>query len=134
MVRTFYHRLINTALLLIGIVIGIIVLVQNNHLEKLELKKVNAQKKQALTGSSGDDRSGIGGNRNPADGSLWAESAHSGLLETDRSAWLPADHTVGGTLKLLMSSDPKGFNYLIENSVDVSTIGSYNRQQHDRPI
>ena len=25
-----------------------------------------------------------------------------------------------------MSSDPKGFNYLIENSVDVSNIGSYN--------
>src|SRR5690554_5796108 len=31
----------------------------------------------------------------------------------------------GGTLKRLISSDPKGFNWLTENSVDVSEIQSY---------
>ena len=118
MVRSFYHRLINTILLLMAIVIGVIYVAQNNHLESLKLKELNANQKQEL---SNDTSSG-----NPAAASLWADSVPSGLLVKDPEAWLPSDHSKGGTLKLIMSSDPKGFNYLIENSVDVSNIAAYN--------
>jgi ABC-type transport system substrate-binding protein len=34
----------------------------------------------------------------------------------------PADSITGGTLKHVISSDPKGFNWLLENSVDVRNI------------
>ncbi|MBT6178576.1 MAG: hypothetical protein HOI23_15115 [Deltaproteobacteria bacterium] len=118
MVRSFYHRLLNTILLLIAITIGVVYVSQNNSLESIKLKELNALKKQDL----GTDAS----NGNPAAASLWAGSVDTGLLQKDLEPWLTADHTMGGTLKLLMSSDPKGFNYLIENSVDVSNIEAYN--------
>ncbi len=126
MVRTFYHRLINTILLCICIVIGIVYVMQNNHLESVELKKLSALKKQALSGASGSGEDAGAGAGYAVSGALWGESAYSGILEQDRASWLPDGHTNGGTLKLLMSSDPKGFNYLIENSVDVSNIQAYN--------
>ena len=118
MVRSFYHRLINTILLLVAIILGVIFVAQNNHLESLKL----AERTTSETKELNVDKS-VG---NPAAAGLWADSVDGGLLVKDPDAWLPDAHTSGGTLKLIMSSDPKGFNYLIENSVDVSTIGSYN--------
>ena len=118
MVRSFYHRLINTILLLIAIAVGVVILAQNNNLESIKLKELNALEKEDLKTDTGSS--------NPAAASLWADSVPSGLLLKDLEPWVPADHTPGGTLKLLMSSDPKGFNYLIENSVDVSNIAAYN--------
>ena len=37
MIRTFYHRLLNTVLLLVAISIGVVYLFQNDHLEQLKL-------------------------------------------------------------------------------------------------
>jgi peptide/nickel transport system substrate-binding protein len=126
MVRTFYHRLINTVLLLILIVIGVIFLMQNDHLEMIQLKELSALKKQELSGSSSANSDGASRGGNPVDPLLWTQSAFGGILEQDHTPWLPEGHSTGGTLKLLMSSDPKGFNYLTENSVDVSNIAAYN--------
>jgi|MDSW01.3.fsa_nt_gb peptide/nickel transport system substrate-binding protein len=118
MVRSFYHRLINTILLLVAIAVGVVILAQNNNLESIKLQELNALEKEDLKTDTGSS--------NPAAASLWADSVPSGLLLKDLEPWVPANHTPGGTLKLLMSSDPKGFNYLIENSVDVSNIAAYN--------
>ena len=109
MVRSFYHRLINTILLLVAIAVGVVILAQNNNLESIKLQELNALEKEDLKTDTGSS--------NPAAASLWADSVPSGLLLKDLEPWVPANHTPGGTLKLLMSSDPKGFNYLIENSV-----------------
>ena len=127
MIRTFYHRLLNTVLLLVAISIGVVYLFQNDHLEQLKLRELAATKLKQLNGDSSNGETGATGSANPTDGTLWAESAFGGLLEPDPVSWLPKDAKSGGTLKLLISSDPKGFNYLIESSVDVSNIRSYNQ-------
>ena len=105
MVRSFYHRLINTILLLVAIILGVIFVAQNNHLESLKLEeRTTSETKELAVDKSGG---------NPAAAALWADSVDGGLLVKDPEAWLPDDHANGGTLKLIMSSDPKGFNYLI---------------------
>ncbi|MEC7750245.1 MAG: ABC transporter substrate-binding protein [Myxococcota bacterium] len=119
MVRSFYHRLINTILLLAVIIIGVIFVAQNNHLESLALKAEQE-------GEQEEFKSQAATHGNPAAATLWADSIPGGLLVKDPEPWLPEGHTNGGTLKLLLSTDPKGFNYLIENSVDVSNIAAYN--------
>ena len=119
MVRSFYHRLINTILLLVVIIIGVIFVAQNNHLESLALKAEQGDETEAMKAEAATSG-------NPAAASLWAESIPGGLLVRDPEPWLPSDHAQGGTLKLLLSTDPKGFNYLIENSVDVANIAAYN--------
>ena len=107
--------------------IGVVYLFQNDHLEQLKLRELAATKLKQLNGDSSNGETGATGSANPTDGTLWAESAFGGLLEPDPVSWLPKDAKSGGTLKLLISSDPKGFNYLIESSVDVSNIRSYNQ-------
>ena len=43
----------------------------------------------------------------------------------DNAVLLPSDAKQGGTLNLKMGSDPKGFNWLVENGADVSEIQNY---------
>ena len=89
MVRSFYHRLINTILLLVAIILGVIFVAQNNHLESLKLEELtNSETKTiAVDKSSG----------NPAAATLWADSVDGGLLVKDPDAWLPDAHESGGT-------------------------------------
>ena len=47
------------------------------------------------------------------------------LLSPATDQLIAPDAVQGGTLKRLISSDPKGFNWLTENSVDVREIQSY---------
>ena len=51
--------------------------------------------------------------------------ASSNVFVRDNSNWLPSEAKQGGTLTLKMGSDPKGFNWLVENGADVSEIQSY---------
>ncbi|MBV72148.1 MAG: hypothetical protein CMH52_12545 [Myxococcales bacterium] len=118
MVKEFYQRLLMAFLLLVLVVIGIIFVWQNNRIEANQLKVQKASRIEDLRGTQT--------NGNPVDASLWSQSAFSGLLEPDFTPWYPSKPNEGGTLKLLIGSDPKGFNYLIENSVDVSNIQALN--------
>jgi len=116
MVKNFYHKLINSILLLVLIALAIINIWQYNRTEANQLKILNAKQSTDLVG--GD----IGNYKTPPEGMIWYSGKEGNLLKVDHDAWLPKDHKQGGTLKLLMASDPKGFNYLIESSTDVSTI------------
>ena len=117
MVKSFYHRVLNTLLLLSTVGIGIILLVQWDHQERLLIENRRSTQAKRVEGQS---------NSNPTKGTLWSLSAVSGLLEPDFSKWVDSSVKPGGTLKGLIQADPKGFNYLIENSVDVSNIEQYN--------
>ena len=44
------------------------------------------------------------------------------LLGAPLKPLIPSDAISGGTLRQLMSDDPKGFNWLLENSVDVANL------------
>lgn len=44
------------------------------------------------------------------------------LLKAPSAEFIPANAIQGGVLKNLMSDDPKGFNWLLENSVDVANL------------
>ena len=46
-------------------------------------------------------------------------------LKRDPTPWLPADAKKGGTLNLLLGTDPKGLNFLTENGNDVTRIQTY---------
>lgn len=46
------------------------------------------------------------------------------ILKGPTKPFIPSGAIEGGTLQKLMTSDPKGFNWLLENSVDVANIQS----------
>ena len=79
MVKSFYHRVLNTLLLLATVGIGIILLVQWDHQERLLIENRRSTQAKQVEGQS---------NSNPTKGTLWSLSVVSGLLEPDFSKWV----------------------------------------------
>ena len=83
MVKEFYNKLIITLLLLVAIVVGIVLLWQNDRIEKNQI----CLQKQATVKAVRSE----GGTGNPVDASLWAQSAFGGLLVPDLEPWYPTE-------------------------------------------
>ena len=79
MVKEFYNKLIITLLLLVAIVVGIILLWQNDRIEKNQIYLQKQATVQAVRSE--------GGTGNPVDASLWTQSAFGGLLIPDLEPW-----------------------------------------------
>ena len=105
---------------------------QSNRIERNQielLNRVDAVEKTIENGDFGTQRSGgpSGGIFGAAEPDYVTEAMTDpdNVFTRDSSNWLPAEAKQGGTLNLKMGSDPKGFNWLVENGADVSEIQSY---------
>jgi len=116
MVKSFYYRVMVVIMLFALMVIGVIIIAQYNRTEANQIALLKEAEKARL-GAVG---------ANPMAVSVCPDLEPGNLLTADDEPYLPAEYSAGGTLNLLAGSDPKGFNYLIENSVDVSNIEALN--------
>lgn len=73
-------------------------------------------------------------------GNSGADDEYAAALDDPDNILQPAEHELvdpeappGGTLRRQLTNDPKGFNWLIENSVDVRNIQYYVHEQFGRP-
>ena len=55
------------------------------------------------------------------------------ILQEAQQQLVDPDAPIGGTLRRLLTSDPAGFNWLVENSADVQEIQDYVHNQFARP-
>jgi peptide/nickel transport system substrate-binding protein len=81
---------------------------------------------------------GQGQQRGGADRYAAALNDPANILKAPTDQLIYPGATPGGTLRRAMGSDPKGFNWLVENSVDVAEIqtymhNSFARQDFDQP-
>lgn len=106
---------------------------QSNRIEKNQIEllgRLGAVEKFIENGDfgTGNGRSGpsggIFGATETADVTK-AMSDPENVFTRDNAHWLPSEAKQGGTLNLKMGSDPKGFNWLVENGADVSEIQAY---------
>jgi ABC-type transport system substrate-binding protein len=106
---------------------------QSNRIEKNQIQLLNRIDAVEKTIENGDFGSRAGSN-GPSGGIFGAAEPSyvteamadsSNVFARDNSNWLPSEAKQGGTLNLKMGSDPKGFNWLVENGADVSEIQSY---------
>lgn len=111
---------------------------QTNSTEKqvIELKRemqklVQAQndiQSQLKKGVAVSGTTGVASNNGGAGGSGWADPYAKHLKDSNNILVATTDEIVApegptdGTLRQAIQSDPKGFNFLIENSVDVSNL------------
>ena len=105
---------------------------QSNRIERNQIELLNrldTVEKTIENGDFGTQRSGgpSGGIFGAAEPDYVTEAMTDpdNVFTRDGSNWLPAEAKQGGTLNLKMGSDPKGFNWLVENGADVSEIQSY---------
>ena len=130
MPRTFKATLALIATLGILVIFTVITLVQNHQmssqfvemnrsLNELDrtMSNINRQMERGLavtaTGQAGGDK--------------YAEALNDpdNLLAAPKDQLIYPDAVPGGTLRRLLASDPAGFNWLVENSVDVMEIQTY---------
>jgi len=137
MKRGFFQSLLGTLLLVALLIVTSINVWQSNRIEKKQISLLSRLKTVEKAIESGDFSS-AGGSGGPT-GGIWgaAEPDYvtkalqdpSNFLKRDNTPWLPADAQQGGTLLLSLSSDPKGFNFLIENGSDTSMLRRYSLVQ-----
>lgn len=136
MPRTFKATLFLIGTLVVLSLLTILNLVQTNSAERaaLELSKkvesLNASNEQilqklnsgvALAGGTGSSSAG-----GSADSGKYADALNDpdNILEAAQDLKVPADAKFGGTLRNYLGDTPKGYNWLTENSVDVSNLQS----------
>ncbi|MEC8194189.1 MAG: ABC transporter substrate-binding protein [Myxococcota bacterium] len=126
--RSVFGLILLTGLLLLTVVN----VWQSNRIERNQIDLLNRVDAVEKTIENGDF--GARGTNGPSGGIFGAaEPAYvtealadpENVFTRDNSSWLPAEAKQGGTLNLKMGSDPKGFNFLVENGADVSEIQSY---------
>jgi peptide/nickel transport system substrate-binding protein len=133
MQRGFLRSLMGLALIAGLFVVTIINVWQSNRIEANQIAVLARLSEVEKAIESG----GVGGavaSKGPA-GGIWGvpEPAYiteglqdpNNLLKRDPTPWLPADAKQGGVLNLKMGSDPKGFNFLIENGADTHMVQRY---------
>jgi len=132
MQRGFLRGLISTLLLLGFFVLTLLNVWQSDRIEKNQIELLNRIEAVEKTIENGDFGSSgasgpTGGIFGTAEPSYVTEALadEANIFTRDNSNWLPAEAKQGGTLNLKMGSDPKGFNWLVENGADVSEIQSY---------
>jgi peptide/nickel transport system substrate-binding protein len=137
MQRGFLRAVLGTLLLIGFFVLTIINVWQSNRIEQKLIDTLNRIEAVEKTLENGDFGS-ASAQRGPTGGIFGAtEPAYvteamadpANVFSRDNANWLPADAQQGGTLNLKMGSDPKGFNWLIENGADVSAIQAYTHVQ-----
>jgi peptide/nickel transport system substrate-binding protein len=136
MTRGFLSTLAGVLLLAVLLVATVISIWQGDRMERRQLKldqrlaQVETQLEEgvAMAGAAVGraPRGGIFGVPEP-DYITRAFQDPDNSLSRDPSPWLPADTQKGGTLLLMLGSDPKGLNYVAENGADVSKIEAFNQ-------
>ena len=133
MPRGFLRSVISTIVLLGLLVVTIINVWQSNRIEKNQielLNRIDAVEKAiengdfASAGGPSGPSGGIFGVSEPPEVTAALMDANN-QFSRDNAVLLPSDAKQGGTLNLKMGSDPKGFNWLVENGADVSEIQNY---------
>jgi peptide/nickel transport system substrate-binding protein len=137
MKRGFFQSMVGILLLAGLLLVTVINVWQSNRIEKNQISLLKRLKTVERTIESGDFGA-AGGSGGPS-GGIWgaAEPDYvtkalqdpSNFLKRDTTPWLPADAQQGGTLHLALGSDPKGFNFLVENGADVSMLQRYSLVQ-----
>ncbi len=137
MPRTFQATVVLIATLFVLAVLTLINVVQTNQTEKQlltlsrqveKLATSNADiKSQLARGVAVSGQTGASTNPNFNGGDPYAQALQDpqNVLKapTDRDLlYAPDDATEGGVMRAMLSDDPKGFNWLIENSVDVANL------------
>ncbi len=125
MVKRFFQALIRAGLLILLLVLILVNMWQNNRMESKQIQILGQLEKLERRMGSGTTISRGSAGPSMANTASGMSSKSGNLLEVDPYQWSTADTKQGGTLYMKMSSDPKGLNFLIESSVDVSTIQSY---------
>lgn len=133
MPRTFKATLALVATLICLVLITVIAMVQNHQMSS-QLVEVNQglnEVNRTMTAISRQiERGGLvsgGQGSAAASGDKYAEALNdpNNILEAPQDQLIHPDATPGGTLRRLLANDPAGFNWLIENSVDVAEIQFY---------
>ena len=133
MPRGFLRSVISTLVLLGLLVVTIINVWQSDRIERNQIELLNRIDAVEKTIENGDFASaggpsgpsgGIFGVSEPAEVTAALMDANN-QFSRDNALLLPSGAKQGGTLNLKMGSDPKGFNWLVENGADVSEIQSY---------
>ena len=133
MQRGFLRGVFTTLLLLGFFVLTLLNVWQSNRIEKNQIELLNRIETVEKTIENGDF-SNAGGSSGPTGGIFGvaepdyvteALADSSNQFTRDNASLLPSDAKQGGTLNLKMGSDPKGFNWLVENGADVSEIRTY---------
>ena len=137
MKRGFFQSLAGVALLAGLFIVTVINIWQSNRIEKNQISllgRLRTVEKAIESGNFGGAggqsgrRGGIWGAAEP-DYVTQALQDPTNFLKRDTTPWLPAEAKQGGTLHMALSSDPKGFNFLVENSSDVSMLQRYSLVQ-----
>jgi ABC-type transport system substrate-binding protein len=138
MTRGFLSSMVGIALLLALLLVTAVNVWQTERVERRQLDLL--RRVEALEQGGGDDAGLQSGRaaRQPSGGVFGVPEPDYvtqalldplNLLDRDEDPWLPAQATGGGTLYLHLGSDPKGFNYLIENGADTTEVQEFNHLQ-----
>ena len=133
MQRSFLTSMAGIGILLVLLVATIVNVWQSDRVERAQLElldRVDKLEKGVASGafsSSSGSSTPTGGIFGVAEPSYMTAALQdpANLLKRDRTQWLPPDATQGGTLYLHQGSDPKGFNFLTENSNPVTEVQWY---------
>ncbi len=131
MPRTFKATVALIATIVFLVVITVISLAQNHHMSS-QLVDTNRSLSELERTMANIDRQlergiAVSGTTTAAGGDEYAEALNDpdNLLTAPTDELIYPDAMPGGTLRRLHLTDPAGFNWLIENSVDVAEIQSY---------
>ena len=127
MFKNILRSMTTIGLLGVLVVLGIIIIWQQDRTEATQLKILREQENNAGnciagSGASASDGATVSGS--------WSKYAFafddpSNLLTLDDEEWLPKDAKKGGMLLSYLTSDPKGLNFLTQNGSDVSALQNY---------
>ena len=124
MFKNLLRSMTTIALLAVVVIIQIILVFQNDHIESqnIEAKRLAENAQTTIQTVIADPNSTVQG---PFAAYAVAFDDPSNLLILDTEEWLPEDATKGDTLLSYLTSDPKGLNFLTQNGSDVSSLQNY---------
>ena len=114
MFKNLLRSMTTIALLAVVVIIQIILVFQNDHIESqnIEAKRLAENAQTTIQTVIADPNSTVQG---PFAAYAVAFDDPSNLLTLDAEEWLPEDATKGDTLLSYLTSDPKGLNFLTQN-------------------
>jgi len=134
MQRGFLRSLFGLALIGVLLLVTLINVWQANRIEANQIAVLQRLETVEKALENGSFATGVAGQAGRT-GGIWgapepsyvtqALQDPSNVFTRDSASWLPDDAQQGGTLYLKFGSDPKGFNWVIENGADTSEIQAY---------